>query len=99
MTCNIEAPSVESAYQKYSDNVTVIGVAWNGSAESMNDFVTRHGISFNNISDNDGNIFAQFGVPVQPAWVFIKQAGDATTHVGALDEVSLEQELRQLSES
>jgi len=77
----------------------VIGVAWNGSAESMNDFVARHGISFQNISDNDGKIFAQFGVPYQPAWVFIKQNGDATTHIGAIDEVSLERELQQLSES
>ena len=65
----------------------------------MNEFVTRHGISFDNISDNDGKIFAQFGVPVQPAWVFINQYGEATTHIGALDEVSLEQELKQLGES
>lgn len=77
----------------------VIGVAWNGSAESMNDFVARHGISFNNVNDNDGNIFAQFGVPYQPAWVFVTQGGDSTIHIGALDEVSLEMELRQLSES
>lgn len=77
----------------------MIGVAWNGSTESMNDFVARHGISFSNISDNDGIIFAQFGVPYQPAWVFIKQDGDATLHIGALDEVSLDAQLTQLSES
>ena len=79
--------------------MTIIGVAWNGSAESMNDFVTRHGLTFSNVSDNDGNIFAQFGVSYQPAWVFITQVGDVTAHFGALDEVSLEEELRQLSES
>ena len=79
--------------------MTIIGVAWNGSIESMNDFVTRHGISFSNIRDNDGIIFAQFGVPYQPAWVFIGRIGDATVHLGTLDEVSLEEELRQLSES
>lgn len=65
----------------------------------MNDFIVRHDISFSNINDNDGNIFAQFDVPYQPAWVFIKQNGDAVIHLGALDEVSLEEELRQLSES
>lgn len=77
----------------------MIGVAWNGSIESMTDFVVRHGISFQNINDNDGTIFAQFGVPYQPAWVFITQNGDATTRIGALDEVSLEKELQALSES
>lgn len=77
----------------------MLGVAWNGSAEAMNDFVTRHGITFSNVSDNDGNIFAQFGVSYQPAWVFITQRGEVTTHLGALDEVSLEEKLQQLSES
>ncbi len=65
----------------------------------MTDFVSRHGLTFENINDGDGKIFLQFGVPYQPAWVFIKQNGDATTHIGALDEVSLREELQQLSES
>ena len=77
----------------------MIGVAWNGSTELMTDFVVRHGISFQNINDSDGQIFLQFGVPYQPAWVFIRQNGDTTTHIGAFDEVSLERELQQLSES
>lgn len=64
----------------------------------MTDFVARHGISFQNINDNDGKIFAQFGVPYQPAWVFITKNGDATIRIGALDEVSLEKELQGLSE-
>jgi len=63
----------------------------------MTDFVARHGISFKNINDNDGKIFAQFGVPYQPAWVFITKNGDATIRIGALDEVSLEKELQGLS--
>ncbi|MEO8163582.1 MAG: hypothetical protein ABI590_07345 [Ilumatobacteraceae bacterium] len=65
----------------------------------MTDFVVRHGISFQNINDSDGQIFLQFGVPYQPAWVFIRQNGEAKTHIGAFDEVSLERELQQLSES
>ena len=77
----------------------MIGVAWNGSTEFMTDFVARHGISFQNINDSDGQIFLQFGVPIQPAWVFISQSGDAKTHIGAIDEVSLKRELQKLSES
>ena len=65
----------------------------------MNNFVTKHGISFPNISDNSGRIFAKFGVPTQPAWVFITQNGDTTIHLGALNQVSLEVELQQLNES
>lgn len=77
----------------------MIGVSWNGSIESMTDFEVRHGISFQNINDNDGKIYAKFGVSYQPAWVFITQDGSTSIRLGALDEVSLDRELQQLTES
>jgi hypothetical protein len=74
-------------------------VAWNGSEESMQEFVTKHQLTFANIKDNDGLVFAQFDVAYQPAWVFIQQDGTSETNVGAMDEVALIAALTELGDS
>ena len=76
-----------------------IGVAWNGSDKSMQEFITKHQLTFPNVKDNDGVIFAQFEVPYQPAWVFIQQDGIFETNLGAMDEVTLIAMLNKLGGS
>lgn len=61
----------------------VIGVGWNGSPGDIDDFVARHGLTFTNVHDTDGSIFASFGVPGQPAWVFQDATGDREVVIGA----------------
>ena len=55
----------------------------------MQEFITKHQLTFPNIKDNDGVIFAQFDVAYQPAWVFVQQDGTFETNLGAMDEVTL----------
>ena len=74
-------------------------MAWSGSEESMHEFVTKHQLTFANIKDNDGLVFAQFDVAYQPAWVFIRQDGTSETNVGAMDEVTLTEMLEKLGSS
>lgn len=69
--------------------VTFLGVAWNGSREAMQDFVERHGLSFQSLVDVGGEVFGRYGVPYQPAWVFIDERGTATRVQGRLDEEAL----------
>ena len=83
----------------FDGKVQIIGVAWNGSEESMQEFVVKHQLTFANIKDNDGLIFAKFEVPYQPAWVFIKQDGASQTSIGAMDEVALSAALTELGDS
>ena len=85
--------------KQFAGKVNIIGVAWNGSDKSMQEFITKHQLTFPNIKDNDGVIFAQFKVPYQPAWVFIQQNGTSQTDVGAKDEVSLSAMLSKLGGS
>ena len=87
------------ANTQLAGKVRVIGVAWNGSEESMQEFVTKHQLTFANIKDNDGLVFAQFDVAYQPAWVFIRQDGTSETNVGAMDEVTLTEMLEKLGSS
>ena len=77
----------------------IIGVAWNGSDQSMQDFISKHQITFANIKDNDGLVFAQFDVAYQPAWVFIRQDGSSETNLGAMDELTLTAMLNKLGGS
>jgi hypothetical protein len=65
----------------------------------MQEFVTKHQLTFANIKDNDGLVFAQFDVAYQPAWVFIRQDGTSETNVGAMDEVALIAALTELGDS
>ncbi len=77
----------------------VTGVAWNGDPGSMQDFVIENNLSFANINDGDGDVFARFNVPYQPAWVFIAKDGTVTTKIGVLSDLELEQELTRLATS
>ena len=65
----------------------------------MQEFVARHQLTFGNIKDNDGLVFAQFDVAYQPAWVFIQQDGTSETNLGAMDEVTLSKMLNKLGGS
>ena len=87
------------ANTQLAGKVRVIGVAWNGSEESMQEFVTKHQLTFVNIKDNEGLVFAQFDVAYQPAWVFIQQDGTSESILGAMDEVTLTEMLEKLGGS
>lgn len=63
----------------------------------MQDFVIENNLSFANINDGDGEVFARFNVPYQPAWVFIAKDGTVTTRIGVITEVELDQELSRLA--
>jgi hypothetical protein len=65
----------------------------------MQEFVAKHQLTFTNIKDNDGLVFAQFDVAYQPAWVFIQQDGTFETNLGAMDEVTLTAMLEKLGGS
>ena len=62
----------------------------------MRAFVERHSITFPSVVDRPGAIFAEFGVPYQPAWVFIDADGTTTRFQGSLGEDELRVRLDEL---
>jgi peroxiredoxin len=62
----------------------VIGVAWSGDQTQYQRFVDKYRLSFPQALDAAGELFGHFGVPGQPAWVFVDRNGKATRHLGAL---------------
>ena len=75
----------------------MIGVAWNGSTESMGEFVDRHGITFTTLVDDDGSLFAHFGVPAQPAFVFVGADGSVDGMLGSMGDDELSERLEALA--
>ncbi len=79
------------------DRVEVIGVAWAGTESDYAGFIERHGITFPTISDTDGEVYAQFGVPYQPAWVYLDTDGTSRVRRGSLNEETALAELEALA--
>jgi peroxiredoxin len=90
VTCNHEAPSVEAASQRWAGKVQFIGVAWYGDDASFQAFVDKYQLSFPQINDNPGDVFARFGVPYQPAMVIIDPSGKVNVSLGAVEESTLD---------
>lgn len=77
--------------------MAVVGIGWNGSDEEIDQFVSRHGLTFTNVRDGDGGIFASFGVGGQPAWVFQDASGDREIVLGALGDTELSAKFADLA--
>lgn len=75
----------------------MVGVAWNGTEQSMQGFIDRHDLTFPNIRDDTAQVFTRFGVPYQPAWVFVAADGTAERTLGALSEAKLADQLDELA--
>ena len=89
--CNREAPSVEEAANRFGDSANFIGVAWTGSDDAFQGFIDKHGLTFPQISDDPGDVFDRFGVPVQPALAIVSPDGSTELVVGAIDDDLLDQ--------
>lgn len=62
----------------------------------MQGFVDTFSLAFPHAMSEDGSLWARFGVPYQPAWVFVNDDGTADVVHGALPESDLESMLDRL---
>ena len=74
-----------------------MGVAWNGTQGEIDEFISRHGLTFPNVRDGDGEIFASFSVASQPAWVFQSATGERLVESRALPEDEVNSRLNGIS--
>lgn len=68
-----------------------MGVAWTGDEASFQAFVDKYDLSFPQISDDPGDVFARFEVPSQPAFVIVGADGSVQRILGAIDESTLDE--------
>lgn len=74
-----------------------MGIAWQGTKAEVDSFIRRHGLTFSNVLDSDGSIFASFGVASQPAWVFQDAEGKREVVAGALAPADVAERLSDIS--
>lgn len=83
----------------YEDRIGFLGVASRDSVEAMANFVEEFDVGgLPHAADPDGALWERFGVPYQPAWVFIDSEGNAVRVFGALPEQDLVSILEDLSQ-
>lgn len=62
-------------------------------------FVDRHGLTFPQISDDQGDVYIRFNIPAQPALALIDSQGEVQTMLGAIEADKLESALDDLTQS
>lgn len=65
-------------------------MAWNSSEDEFQNFVDRYDLTFPQISDEAGDVFARFEVPTQPAFAIVTADGEVQTLFGSADEALLD---------
>ena len=75
--CNAEAPSVSSVAAA-NPKVTFVGVAARSDVAAMQNFASKYNLSFTNLNDADGSVWARYNVPWQPAYIFYRADGTST---------------------
>lgn len=95
--CRGEAPDIAKLSAEYSGRVQFVGIPGLGSVEEMKGFVSDTGTGdFSHVSDLDGSLWARFGVPAQPSFVFVTRQGDAQRFIGGMNADDLRSVLDKL---
>ena len=97
--CRAEAPGVVDAATQVGDEVTLVGVAGRGEVPAMRDFVDQTGTgAFTHVVDDDGSIWADYGVTAQPAFAFLAADGSVDEVVaGPIEPDRLVERMRALA--
>lgn len=97
--CRAEGPGVADAADQLGDDVRVVGVAGRGEVPEMEGFVADTGTgAITHVVDDDGSIWAAYGVSSQPAFAFIDADGVVTDLVvGAMGEAALVEQAEALA--
>jgi hypothetical protein len=74
-------------------------VAWAGTQQSYEAFISRHGVTFQNIDDTPGDVYSRFKITGQPAWAFISQDGTAEMRFHSLTESEIDEWVDQMLSS
>lgn len=82
---------------QYEDQVAVVGVAGRDDLSAIQGFIDDRGVGgFPHIVDESGQIWSDFDVRSQPAFVFINDDGTIADGTGSLSEDGITQRLDAL---
>ncbi|WP_159451299.1 redoxin domain-containing protein [Demequina sp. NBRC 110054] len=85
-TCQAEAPAVADAAPRLPEGVALYGLPGKSALVDAEEFVETYELgAFPHLFDEDGSLWANFGVSYQPALVMIDDDGSVEVLAGATD--------------
>lgn len=106
--CKSEMPDIQALYEAHGGNaedLVVLGVAQpgvgrEGSSEDIADFLSEGGYTYPVVMDEDGSVFAQYGIRAFPTTFMISSDGTVYGYVeGAISAEIMEDIVRQTAEA
>ena len=106
--CKSEMPDIQALYEAHGGNaedLVVLGVAQpgvgrEGSSEDIADFLAEGGYTYPVVMDEDGSVFAQYGIRAFPTTFMISSDGTVYGYVeGAISAEIMEDIVRQTVEA
>lgn len=96
--CYDEAPELERTWQKYQDEVLIIGIHTRDSGlEGGNAFLDQFNITFPNVFDEQRRLMIDYGLFGLPETFFVNKEGELVyKHVGQINETFLERQIETL---
>ncbi len=97
--CRTEAPLLEDVWQKYGDQVLVLGVQTQdkGRQAAGRAFIHEFGLTFPNVYDDDSRVGISYGIFGLPETFFIRADGTLQyKHAGILTAELLENQIEAL---
>ncbi len=96
--CRTEGPEVARIAQSFHGDVRFLGVPGLGAVEDMQQFVEDTGTGeLTHLVDDDGSLWARFGVIAQPAFAFVSADGEVEVVNGSLPPDDLIEAARDLT--
>ncbi|EFV12586.1 thiol:disulfide interchange protein [Segniliparus rugosus] len=87
-TCQREAAMVAKVAAAHP-GVAFVGVGARDSLPALQDFVSKHSLTFTQLNDADSKVWAQFGITRQPAYAFVGPNGSVEVVKDSLSEEEL----------
>ena len=83
--------------EQFGTDVNFVGVAGRDDLSEMQAFVEEFGVTaFEHVADMDTEIWRQYGVTSQPAFVFIDDSGEVEVLISSLGEAGLTERVEAL---
>ena len=95
--CRAEASAVAELKRTYQDSIQFIGIASRGDLTQVEEFIERYSVSaLPHVFDEQGDIWRQYKISSQPAWIFTDSNGNQERVIGALSDSEIRKKLEDL---
>jgi len=73
--CRKEMPDLQRFYERYGDQVAVLGINWAEKPQEVRAFLERYGVTYPNVLDRQGKVFVLYRLTGIPTSFWIDEEG------------------------